>query len=394
MNALPYDYCARQKVTGTHLSHVTWKQLPITQRSLFTSSCLWSDQQSLHDWLLPRVIELIYTAWDLERFAKECGSFGPPFRWHKQRRFLLRCELDAAFFHLYLPTEKSGGWRTAEGKTAEDLVRLTADFPTPRDAVAYIMETFPIVRRRDEEEYDGDYRTKRLVLEIYDALAESIRTGSPYQTRLDPPPADPSCRHQKKNVGVLAFGSLINDPGPELEPRIVLRIKSQTPFPVEYARISGKTRGGAPTLVPHQSGSPVSAEILVLDDMVTIDEATHMLWRRETRKAGTGDPYGEGTTPNSVLVRQFSDDPCLDTVLYTDFPAVGKINNPTAEDLAARAIQSVRTAKEGRDGITYLMDAIKSGIQTPLTSAYQAEILRQTGALSLQESLERIRTQS
>jgi hypothetical protein len=34
----------------------------------------------------------------------------------------------------------------------------------------------------------GDYRTERVILEIYHALAESIRTGQPYQTRIDPPP--------------------------------------------------------------------------------------------------------------------------------------------------------------------------------------------------------------
>jgi hypothetical protein len=41
----------------------------------------------------------------------------------------------------------------------------------------------------------NDYRTKRTILEIYDALAEAIKTGKPYQTRLDPPPADPLCCH-------------------------------------------------------------------------------------------------------------------------------------------------------------------------------------------------------
>jgi hypothetical protein len=35
-----------------------------------------------------------------------------------------------------------------------------------------------------------DHRTKRVILKIYDALAKPIRTGQPYQTRLDPPPAD------------------------------------------------------------------------------------------------------------------------------------------------------------------------------------------------------------
>jgi hypothetical protein len=57
------------------------------------------------------------------------------------------------------------------------------------------MDTFPIVRRRDEENHSGDYRTKRVILEIYDELAESIRSGKPYQTRLDPPPADARSCH-------------------------------------------------------------------------------------------------------------------------------------------------------------------------------------------------------
>lgn len=61
------------------------------------------------------------------------------------------------------------------------------------------MDTFPIVRRKDEEKFAGDYRTKRVILEIYDAMSESLRTGRAYQTRLDPPPADRQCCHPEKN---------------------------------------------------------------------------------------------------------------------------------------------------------------------------------------------------
>jgi hypothetical protein len=57
------------------------------------------------------------------------------------------------------------------------------------------MDTFPIVRRRDEEKYGGDYRTKRSILEIYDAMQDAKRKGQPYETRLDPPPADARCCH-------------------------------------------------------------------------------------------------------------------------------------------------------------------------------------------------------
>ena len=43
------------------------------------------------------------------------------------------------------------------------------------------------MRRKDEERY-GEYRTKRLILEIYDAMQKAIDTGVPYETILDPPP--------------------------------------------------------------------------------------------------------------------------------------------------------------------------------------------------------------
>ena len=104
---------------------------------------------------------------DFNCFAKDFGYHGPPFRWDDSRRFLLRCELDAAFFHLY---------------------------GIERDDVDYIMETFPIVKRKDEQAY-GDYRTKLQILEIYDAMSRAIETGEPYQTLLDPPPADPRVAH-------------------------------------------------------------------------------------------------------------------------------------------------------------------------------------------------------
>jgi len=41
----------------------------------------------------------------------------------------------------------------------------------------------------------NENRVKRIILEIYDAIADSKRTGRPYQTRLDPPPADPRWFH-------------------------------------------------------------------------------------------------------------------------------------------------------------------------------------------------------
>ncbi len=380
LSSFVLDHCARQKVGGLSLNYFVFKQLPILAPTKYTAPGAWSDNQPLKEWLLPRVLELTYTAWDLEAFAQDCGWSGPPFRWDEERRFLLRCELDAAFFHLYLGPEAE--WR-------QQPAALTQAFPTPRDAVSYILDTFPIVKRKDEAKFNGDYRTKRTILEIYDALAEVMKTGTPYQTRLNPAPADMSCRYPKKKVGILAFGSLISDPGKELLPKITMRMKTPTPFGVEYGRYS-QTRGGAPTLVPHEAGAPVDGEILVLEDTVSVEEARNMLWRRERRMEGTGKSYVEEPGANKVLVREWADAPSVEHVLYTDFHPEGKITNPQAADLARMAIQSVKAAKEGMDGITYLKNNLASGVKTKLTADYEAEILKQTKAHSLQEALEKL----
>ena len=129
---------------------------------------------------------MTFTASALQPFADDCDWDGPPIRWDDDHRFLLRCELDAAFFHLYLPADANRDWRSAcrsdgcpRDETPEQLAELRRYYPTPRYAVAQIMDTFPIVRRKDEEKH-GQYRTKRAILEVYDALQESITTNELY----------------------------------------------------------------------------------------------------------------------------------------------------------------------------------------------------------------------
>ena len=155
-----FDYVARQKVGGVNLNFFILKQLPVLPPGHYKLSCKWDGRASLGDWIWPRTLELTYTAWDLQPFAKDCGYNGPPFRWNEERRFLLRCELDAAYFHLY---------------------------GIERNDVDYIMETFPVVKRKDEKQY-REYRTRRVILEIYDELKQAMETGEPYRTRLEPPP--------------------------------------------------------------------------------------------------------------------------------------------------------------------------------------------------------------
>ncbi|MBL8199866.1 MAG: N-6 DNA methylase [Chromatiales bacterium] len=199
LNSFAFDFAARRRVGGTDLNHFIIHQLPTLPRDRFTDACT-LDASKTHwaAWVSSRTLELTYTAWDLEPFARDCRWDGPPFRWDEQRRFLLRCELDAAFFRLYLPADEAGNWRLTpeidgrpNDEAARGITELRQHFPNPRHAVAYIMDTFPLVRRKDEEKYDGDYRTKRIILEIYDDMQDAIRTGKPYQSRLDPPPGPP-----------------------------------------------------------------------------------------------------------------------------------------------------------------------------------------------------------
>jgi hypothetical protein len=185
-NAFVFDYIARQKLSSYHLTFYVVKQQSTVPPDRYTPDLL--------AFIVPRVLELTCTAWDIKAFADDVwreadttlqtaimqaweanvattgGHVGaqppawvnlpssnlpwptrqgrqspfphPPFKWDEERRAHLRAELDALYGHLY-------------GLTREEL--------------DYILDTFPIVRRKDEERW-GEYRTKRLVLEYYERL--------------------------------------------------------------------------------------------------------------------------------------------------------------------------------------------------------------------------------
>ena len=79
----------------------------------------------------------------LGQAPRDLGYNGPPFIWNDEERRHLRARLDALYFHLY-------------GISRED--------------ASYIMDTFPIVRNQDVDEF-GSYRTKEMVLAYMNALA-------------------------------------------------------------------------------------------------------------------------------------------------------------------------------------------------------------------------------
>ena len=104
--------------------------------------------------ILPRVVELVYTANDMEYLANDLGYQNKPFDFNPERRAELRAELDAYYAKLY-------------GLTREEF-RYILD---PSDVMGddYPSETFRVLKNKEMNEF-GEYRTQRLVLEAWDKL--------------------------------------------------------------------------------------------------------------------------------------------------------------------------------------------------------------------------------
>jgi len=149
LNSLMFDYCARQKVSGNHLSSFIFKQLPIIPPETYTQSDI--------NFIAPRVLELVYTAWDMQPFAQDMGYNGAPFVWNPERRVTLRAELDAYYAYLY-------------GLTRDEL-RYILD-PADIHGSDFPSETFRVLKNNETKKY-GEYRTQRLVLEAWDQMFES-----------------------------------------------------------------------------------------------------------------------------------------------------------------------------------------------------------------------------
>lgn len=190
----------------------------------------------------------------------------------------------------------------------------------------------------------------------------------------------------KPSVGILAYGSLIANPGDEIN-AVMTGTKSgvETPFNVEFAR-SSRERHGAPTLVPVEvGGARVQAYILLLD--ASVEDATDRLYRREINQVGTAKRYKHSENPgvDTVIVKRLMNFHDMDVVLYTH---IGKnIDDLTPAKLAQLAIKSAQELDNGRDGISYLIDAKRHGIKTKLSDAYEEEIKKQLGPKDLDEAL-------
>jgi hypothetical protein len=146
LNNIVFDFIARQKIGGTHLTYGYIKQFPVLQPGSYTSEDF--------SFIMPRILELTYTSYSLKPFAKDLGYDREPFKFDIERRHQLKCELDAYFGKLY-------------GLTRDEL-RYILD---PADVMGedYPSETFRVLKNKEMNEF-GEYRTRRLVLEAWDRL--------------------------------------------------------------------------------------------------------------------------------------------------------------------------------------------------------------------------------
>ncbi len=154
LSSMTLDFIARQKVGGTTLNYFYMKQFPVLPPDRYTDADL--------AFIVPRVLELTYTAHDIQAWAQDLAAYDPrpaadqgrPFGWNPERRALLRAELDAYYASLY-------------GLTRDEL-RYILD---PKDVMGedYPSETFRVLKDGEIRTY-GEYRTRRLVLEAWDEL--------------------------------------------------------------------------------------------------------------------------------------------------------------------------------------------------------------------------------
>jgi very-short-patch-repair endonuclease/type I restriction-modification system DNA methylase subunit len=200
--SLPFDWVVRQKLAGVNMNFFYVEQFPVLPPDAYTPEDL--------RFIVPRVLELVYTSWDMKPFADDVwreadeglravirphpptpspaalgeGIPFPPFTWNEERRAILRAELDAYYARLYGLTRKQLRYILDPADLTE---RELADILDPREEVAdpldpagyatraaastFPGETFRVLKEKEIRQY-GEYRTRRLVLEAWEKLAQ------------------------------------------------------------------------------------------------------------------------------------------------------------------------------------------------------------------------------
>lgn len=160
MSSLVLDFVARTKLGGINFNFFIPKQLPVLAPSVYSNSDF--------DKIVPRVLELTFTANDLKSFYDDVTAENSgwdtrpnayraqPWRWNPERRAIIRAELDAIYARLY-------------GLTREDLRYILN--PTEVMGADYPSESFRVLKDKEIRHF-GEFRTQRLVLEAWDKLEQ------------------------------------------------------------------------------------------------------------------------------------------------------------------------------------------------------------------------------
>ena len=146
LSSIPFDFSARQKLSGTSLTYFYFRQFPFFTPGDFSDEDL--------AFITPRILELTYTSHSMRPWAEDLGHSGAPFNFDPDRRARLRAELDAFFARKFNLTR--------------DELRYILD-PADTHGERYPSETFRGLKRNEIERY-GEYRTQRLVLTAFDRL--------------------------------------------------------------------------------------------------------------------------------------------------------------------------------------------------------------------------------
>ncbi len=234
LGALTLDFAARQKVGGTHLTYNYLQQFPVLPPARYSPLAT--------RFIVPRVLELTYTAWDLKGFAEDIwneaddtlraeilqrwgenregeigkGEIGKrevgsrevgseqvstpscphsptpslpaPFLWHEERRAVIRAELDAFYAALYGLNRKQLRYiLDPHGLSEKELEDILDPWEDPTCSGPHLLPEKPAVDfpgetfrvlKEKEERQFGEYRTRRLVLEAWERIMASGQIGS------------------------------------------------------------------------------------------------------------------------------------------------------------------------------------------------------------------------
>ncbi len=220
LNGLVLDYILRTKMGRQGLDLFFVKQLPVLPPTAYREEDLL--------FIVPRVLELTYTAWDIKPFADDVwrdagaairdairaqweanaaetgghtwdlpdwitaypeietdparGIPFPPFKWDENRRARIRAELDAYYARLYGLTRKQLRYildpADLTPRELEDILDPWEEVDDPLDPEGYAArvqasdfpgETFRVLKEKEIKQY-GEYRTRRLILEAWEGI--------------------------------------------------------------------------------------------------------------------------------------------------------------------------------------------------------------------------------